>query len=187
VLYATHLGWPDDADPARELRLDRLALVVNDAVAAALGESILREGGRPERDLVYVSLGTGVGSAVVDGGVASDLDLGHRLIGGALYCDGCRNTGCLNSELSSRRLPARLAQQDQERAARLLAVALEGVAPDEQMLVVVGGGIGRRYPDIASRLDRLIPNPAQVTIAPAEAKSSAYAGLDYLTRTQPRL
>lgn len=180
VFYATNLGWPDDADPAAELALDRLVLVVNDAVAAALGESILRAGGRPDRGLVYVSLGTGVGSASVVNGAAHELDLGHRPIGGKAYCDGCRSTGCLNSELSSRRLPARLAREDEERIARTLAAALGGLVADEQLLIVLGGGIARRYPSIASILDGLAPNPVEVTVAPFEAKSSAYAGLEYL-------
>jgi len=61
------------------------------------------------------------------------------------------------------------------------------MATDEQALLVLGGGIGRRYPGIASILDGLIPNPTQTTIAPTEAKSAAYAGLDYLTHLLPDL
>lgn len=182
VLYATNLGWPDEADPARELGLDRVSLVVNDAIAAALGESVLRTGENPGVDLIYVSLGTGVGSARVTGGIASDLDLGHRSVGGQKYCEGCRTTGCLNSELSAKSLPEPLSVDDQDFVARLLASALAAVVPEERALVVLGGGIARRYPLIAQRVDRLARNPVDVTIAPAEAKSAAYAGLDLLCR-----
>ena len=184
VLHATNLGWPDDADPGEELGIERLSLVANDAVAAALGESVLRGRHGPEHDLIYVSLGTGVGSAQVIDGVASELDLGHRFIGGDAYCDGCRSTGCLNSELSAHRLPAWLAPDDHERVARTLASSLRGIAPDGRTPVVLGGGIVRRHAAIASILDGLIPNPVQLSMAPAEAKSAAYAGLDHLTRVQ---
>ena len=180
MLYATNLGWPDDADPGEQLGLDHVDLVVNDAVAAALGESVLRGRGRPEQELIYVSLGTGVGSAYVAGGVASEVDLGHHFIGGTAFCDGCRSAGCLNSELAARRLPPWLEAEDQTRVARTLASALVAVASDAGALVIVGGGIARRYPGIVATLDRLVPNVVQPTSAPAGAKSAAYAGLDYL-------
>src|SRR5947209_4063909 len=105
VLYATNLGWPDQADPREELGLQTISLVENDVVAASLGESLLRSTTRPERDLFYVSLGTGVGSAQVLGGIASDLNLGHRFVGGTIYCSGCRSVGCLNAYLCSSHLP----------------------------------------------------------------------------------
>jgi predicted NBD/HSP70 family sugar kinase len=82
VLYATNLGWPDQADPKEELGLKNIQLVENDAVAAGLGESILRSKKGPEQDLFYVSLGTGVGSVQVTHGTARYLDLGHRYVGG---------------------------------------------------------------------------------------------------------
>jgi hypothetical protein len=100
VLYATNLGWPEIADPAQELGMADLRIVVNDAEAAALGESVLRSGASPSRDLLYISLGTGV----------------------------------------------------------------------------------RRYPSIITNLARLVPYQIEGTAAPSEAKSAAYAGLDYLSR-----
>ncbi len=105
VLYATNLGWPDEAEPGRELGVGGIGLVVNDAEAAAVGESVLRAGDAPTLDLLYVTLGTGVGSARVCDGAASYLDLAHRHVGGTNYCAGCRSVGCLNSLLESRRLP----------------------------------------------------------------------------------
>ncbi len=47
---------------------------------------------------------------------------------------------------------------------------------------VLGGGIARRYSAIATLLNDLIPNPTERTAAPAEAKSAAYAGLEYRAR-----
>ncbi len=182
VLYATNLGWPDDADPARELGLEQIAIVRNDAVAAGLGESVLRSGERTPIDLLYVTLGTGVGSAQVIDGVANDLDLGHHHIGGDAYCTGCRSVGCLNAYLCAQHLPATLSTDDQVFVAHTLGGALRDMALDENLPLVVGGGIIRRYPAIATLLNDLIPQPTERTAAPAEAKSAAYAGLEYLTR-----
>lgn len=182
VLYATNLGWPDEADPAQELGLEHVAIVENDAVAAALGESILRSGDRPALDLLYVTLGTGVGSARVIDGQGSDLNLGHHYVGGDIYCTGCRNVGCLNAYLCSQHLPAVLTADDQAFVARTLAFALEDMSVDDYVPLVLGGGIVRRYPAIATILNGLTPNPTEITAAPAEAKSAAYAGLDYLSR-----
>ncbi len=182
VLYATNLGWPDDADPARELGLESVTVVENDAVAAGLGESVLRSGDRPPLDLLYVTLGTGVGSAQVIDSVASDLDLGHHYVGGDVYCAGCRNVGCLNAYLCSQHLPATLGADDQAFVARMLAHALRDMAVAERLPLVLAGGITRRYPAIVALVDALVPNPTESTAAPTEAKSAAYAGLEYLSR-----
>jgi len=180
VLYATNLGWPDDADPARELGVEQIAIVENDAVAAGLGESVVRSGELPPIDLLYVTLGTGVGSAQVIGGQARGLDLGHHRVGGDVYCTGCRAVGCVNAYLCSQHLPATLSADDQAFVARTLARALRDMAVDEHLPLVLGGGIVRHYPAIATLLNDLIPNPTERTAAPAEAKSAAYAGLAHL-------
>jgi predicted NBD/HSP70 family sugar kinase len=180
VLYATNLGWPDEADPGRELGIDTIRIVVNDAEAAALGEAVLRaESGTPA-ELVYIALGTGVGSAYVQGATARDYDLGHSFVGGNAYCEGCRSMGCLNSILAAQRLPRWLDYADQLFVAQTLASALQGKALSTERLLVLGGGIIRRYPTIATMLGELLPNPIETTAAPSEAKSAAYAGLDYL-------
>jgi hypothetical protein len=82
VLYATNLGWPDDADPAHELGFESVAILENDARAAGLGESILRSGETPELDLIYINLGTGVGDALVVNGVVSHLDSARHDLSG---------------------------------------------------------------------------------------------------------
>ncbi len=182
VLYATNLGWPDDADPAHELGLESVAILENDARAAGLGESILRSGETPTLDLIYINLGTGVGDAQVVNGVVSHLDLAHHHVGGDLYCTGCRDVGCLNAYLCTQNLPAALTVEDCAFVARTLALALKDMSVAERMPLVLGGGIARRYPAIVTILDDLMPNPTVLTAAPAEAKSAAYVGLEYLSR-----
>lgn len=183
MLYATNLGWPDDADPAHELGLERVAVLENDARAAGLGESILRSGGTPTLDLIYINLGTGVGDAQVVNGVVRHLDLAHHHVGGTRYCTGCRGVGCLNAYLCSKNLPSVLTAADCAFVARTLAAALTDLSVDGRKLLVLGGGIARRYPAMATILDDLIPNPIELTAAPAEAKSAAYVGLEHLVRS----
>lgn len=182
VLYATNLGWPDDADPAHELGRERVAILENDARAAGLGESVLRSGETPTLDLLYINLGTGVGDAQVVNGVVNDLNLAHHHVGGTQYCTGCRGMGCLNASLCSQNLPRPLTAKDCAYLAHTLAAALTEMAVDRRRLLVLGGGIARGYPAIVTLLAELVPNPTELTAAPAEAKSAAYAGLDYLVR-----
>jgi predicted NBD/HSP70 family sugar kinase len=183
VLWATNLGWPDTADPAKELGITNLRLVVNDAIAAALGESILQSDGRPRSEIIYISIGTGVGSAIVKEESASDLDLGHTFVGGSNFCSGCRGVGCLNSELSAQALPIFLREADQTFIAEKLHQALRDIRVSTLLPIVLGGGIARRYPMIASMLDALVPNGVELSHAPFEAKSAAYRGLDYLAHS----
>jgi predicted NBD/HSP70 family sugar kinase len=183
VLYATNLGWPDNADPAHELGLESVSILENDARAAGLGESILRSGDRPTLDLLYINLGTGVGDAQVIRGVASHFDIVHHHVGGTRYCTGCRGVGCVNSYLCSASLPKMLTEEDCGFVARTLASALRDKSIDGRMLLVLGGGIVRRYPAIVAILNDLIPNPTELTAAPAEAKSAAFLRLGYLARS----
>lgn len=71
-------GWGGDVGAALAARCGLPVSVVNDANAAALGE-MWRGGGAGERNLVFLTLGTGVG-----GGVIVD---GH-LLGGVHGCGG---------------------------------------------------------------------------------------------------
>lgn len=182
VLYATNLGWPDDADPRVELNLPSIAILVNDADATALGESVLRDGGQPTVDLGYIGLGSGVGSTAVRNGAAVEWNLGHCQIGGDAYCDGCRAHGCLNAYLAANKLPNPLSEADQQFVAQTLMRGLERTDASDDLMLVIGGGIGRRYSGIAKNLAALVPNRVEGSIAPLEAKSAAYAGLDYLAR-----
>jgi hypothetical protein len=182
VRYATNLGWPADADPGLALGIGPIALVANDAVAAALGESALRAGDAPAVALRYVALGTGVGSARVDGGVARDLDLGHRPMGGTRRCAGCGAVGCLDTLLAARWLPPMLGPDDLACIARTLAAALRATEHGTGTPLVLGGGIARRYPMLVALLAARRPYPVWPSRAPAAAKSAAYAGLEVLAR-----
>ena len=134
VRFTPNLPWRDH--PLRDRVAARLGLalpivVENDANAAGWAE--FRFGvGRDVQDMVLLTLGTGVGGAVVAGGrlilgtwgVAAEL--GHmRLVPGGEPC-GCGQRGCLEQYGSGSALgrEARLvAAAEPERAARLLALA----------------------------------------------------------------
>jgi predicted NBD/HSP70 family sugar kinase len=180
VRYATNLEWPADADPAQQLGIAQLRIVVNDAEAAALGEAILRSSTAAPQDVLYIALGTGVGSAIVVNQSAHYYDIGHCQIGGTKYCAGCQSIGCLNSELEARALPSVLSAADQQFVAQTLAHALAIHPVDQQLPIILGGGISRRYPAILTHFASLANHAIEGTAAPPEAKSAAYAGLDYL-------
>ena len=140
VWYATNLGWPEVADPAGKLGIAPPRILVNDALAATLGEAALH-GGAVLPDLYYVALGTGVGSAQVTQGAAGDWNLGHTIIGGTAFCAGCRAVGCLNAYLAADRLPSRLSSADAHQIAQCLALALDRIASDSARPLVLAGAV----------------------------------------------
>lgn len=150
------------------------ALVLNDAAAAALGESVLR-GAAP--DLLYLGLGTGVGSAVVSDGRVADADLlGHRGRHGPAACT-CGRTGCLETVAAGWALPASLTRTDVARVAAALAGAVRGVGRPPA-LVVVGGGLARRYPALVEEVAGALPGYlVEPSLAPSDVKSAAAWGL----------
>jgi glucokinase len=96
-------GWVNV--PLRKMLADRLDLPVtleHDAKAAALGEYHYGAG-RGERDMVYIVVGTGVGSALIlDGNVHrgrnnSAGEVGHITIRDAGDLCSCGNVGCVES------------------------------------------------------------------------------------------
>lgn len=175
VLAASNLGW-FDVDPAEALGLDRsAALLLNDAEAAALGESALRDGA----PLVFVGLGTGVGGAVVRTGpvVAAANLLGHTTGFGDALCP-CSRTGCLETVAAGWALPDPLPESriGPLAAAVARAVRLEPLA--DPPLVVVAGGLARRYPAIVDALAAALPDrDVQPTAAAPELKSASAYGL----------
>ncbi|MBI4728061.1 MAG: ROK family protein [Acidobacteria bacterium] len=172
VVTASNLGWTG-VDPVAELRLRGPARVLcNDAEAAALGESVLRE----LVDLAYLGLGTGIGGAVVrDGRVAGANLFGHQTGFGDRPCP-CGRVGCLETVAAGWSLPnpvtgARLAEM-----AEAIAVVLRDPALPE--LVVVGGGIARRYPAVVGELRRrAAERRVEPSAAREPAKSAAAWGL----------
>lgn len=172
VVAASNLGW-FDVDPVAALGLHGVAtLVLNDAEAAALGESALRDGA----DLAYLGLGTGIGGAIVrDGTVVAREVFGHRGGFGDAPC-GCGRRGCLETVAAGWALPDPLPPTRIEPVADALARAVLST-PALPPLVVVTGGIARRYPAITHALAARLDVAVEPSRAPAEAKSAAAWGL----------
>lgn len=174
VVAASNLGWYD-VDPARALGLDACAtLVLNDAEAAALGESALRDGA----DLTYVGLGTGVGGAVVRAGrvIAANL-FGHGGGFGERECP-CGRTGCLETVAAGWALPDHL---DVAALVTVASAVADGVREErlaDTTLVVVAGGLARRHPDLVAAVAAAMPErTVEGTAAPETVKSAAAWGL----------
>lgn len=153
VLFSPHLAWRNE--PLRdnlERLLRRRVLLTNDADAAAWAE--WRFGaGRGEQRLVCITLGTGIGGAMVIGGrlergrygVAGEF--GHQVImPGGHRCE-CGNRGCWEQYASGNALG---------REARELARANSPVA--QELLKSVGGDVdaitGAVVTELARKGDR---------------------------------
>ena len=174
VVAASNLGWLD-VDPAAQLGLPAPAeLVLNDAEAAALGESALRDGAA----LTYVGLGTGVGGAVVAGGqvLAANL-LGHGGSFGDRACP-CGRTGCLETVAAGWALPEPLPAEDLPAVAAAVAAAVRAEPLATAALVVVAGGLARRHPALVEAIGAALPDlVVEPTAAPGDVKSAAAWGL----------
>lgn len=110
VIHAPNIDWHDEPLRARlEERLDAPVTIENDANAAGWGE--YRFGaGRGVHDMVMLTMGTGVGGAIISGGElfrggrGIGGELGHmRFVRGGLPC-GCGQHGCLEQYASGRAL-----------------------------------------------------------------------------------
>lgn len=184
VLAASNLQW-FDVDPAVELGLDApVDVLLNDAHAAALGEFALRGA---TSGLTFVGLGTGVGAAVVahsEGTAAwivTKAELGHITGFGTRVCT-CGRTGCLESVAAGWALPDPLNAADEGALIEALAQGLRSFipSPSEPSLIVLGGGLARRYPSLVTALATALPGQrVEPSAAPAGAKSAAAWGLRY--------
>ncbi|NNC10390.1 ROK family glucokinase [Planctomonas sp. JC2975] len=110
VYYAPNIAWRNE--PLREKiesRVDVPVVVENDANAAGWAE--FRFGaGRLVSDMVILTIGTGVGGAIVSedrlfrGGFGAGAEVGHmRVVPGGLLC-GCGARGCIEQYGSGRAL-----------------------------------------------------------------------------------
>lgn len=104
VVRAVNLGWEDmPLKSAIEKELDTPVVLLNDANAAALGE-MWKGAARGKANLVFVTLGTGVGGGIIiDGKVINGVhssggEIGHIPIHSEekRVC-GCGNTNCLET------------------------------------------------------------------------------------------
>ncbi len=103
IIYAPNLSWRNEPFKAKlEAELDIPVIIENDANAAAWAE--FRYGaGRGFKHMVMLTIGTGVGGAVITdskmlrGGFGIAGELGHlRIVPDGLPC-GCGQKGCLES------------------------------------------------------------------------------------------
>jgi len=146
-------GVPLVAELARRLNLPQRVHLENDANAAAIGEHWLGRG-RSERDLLLVTLGTGVGGGLIlggelhagPGGMAGEI--GHVVVEPNGPLCGCGSRGCLEtlasaSAASRRAIAAGLPRDDPGDLVRLAELARASAGPERELLFAVGRDLGR--------------------------------------------
>ncbi|WDF34488.1 ROK family glucokinase [Arthrobacter agilis] len=178
VLFSPHLAWRNE--PLRrnlERLLRRRVTVVNDADAAAWAE--WRFGaGRGESRLVCVTLGTGIGGAMIMGGrvergrygVAGEF--GHQIVVPQGHRCECGNRGCweqyasgnalgrearelaaANSPVARALLDAAPADGSPITGAIVTRLAMEGDAASRELVDDVGQWLGLGLANLAAALD----------------------------------
>jgi glucokinase len=148
---------------ARRLGLETGRVIVeNDANAAALGEQWLGAG-RGERDLLLLTLGTGIGGGLILDGklvVGSGLggEAGHVVIEPSGPLCGCGARGCAEVLASAAATRARALAAGLPRAAPgdlelLVRRAREGAVEEARLLTDVGRDLGHLLATVVSLLD----------------------------------
>ncbi|RWZ51599.1 ROK family glucokinase [Labedella phragmitis] len=153
VYYAPNLSWRNEPFEAKlTARLGLPVVIENDANAAGWAE--FRFGaGRLVSDMVVLTIGTGVGGAIVTGdalfrgGFGVGAEIGHmRVVPGGLPC-GCGQRGCIEQYASGRAL-LRYANEladaggiGQTLAARRAHAPLDGAVLSELILAQDGGAL----------------------------------------------
>jgi glucokinase len=178
VEFAPNLPWRDEPVQQKVEDLAGMPVVVeNDANANAWGE--VRFGAaRDEQDVVFISVGTGIGTGLVLGGQlyrgrwGIGGEAGHmNVVAGGRLC-GCGNRGCWEQYCSGNALVAEareFAYRSPEGAARLLRLAggspggiggsqvteaaREGDAAALRCFEAIGGWLGLGLADLAAILD----------------------------------
>ncbi len=161
VYLAPNIAWRDYPLRAElEAALERPAVIENDANAAGLAE-FEHGAGRGARSMVLLTIGTGVGGAVISegtlltGGFGVGAELGHVIVepGGRLC--GCGSRGCLEQYASGTALVRHASELlDRPVSAEELRVLLEaGDARAHEALSLVGVYIGRALVTLVAVLD----------------------------------
>jgi glucokinase len=134
IIYAPNISWRNEPFKAKlEAKLDIPVIIENDANAAGWAE--YRYGaGRGFKHMIMLTIGTGVGGAVITdshmlrGGFGIAGELGHlRIVPDGLLC-GCGQHGCLESYASGSallRLAKELAASDKADGQRLREIEAE--------------------------------------------------------------
>ena len=114
--------------------IERPAVLENDANAAALGEFLVGSG-RDGRDMVLLTLGTGIGSGIVidgkllHGAHGMGAEVGHMIIDAGGRPCGCGQRGCLERYASATHLAAharRLIEEDGRESALATLLSEKG-------------------------------------------------------------
>lgn len=135
-------GWegiPLRDDLSRALGMD--VLLVNDAGAAALAESRLGAG-VGVRDMVYLTLSTGIGGGVIvdgrlrQGATGSIAEVGHQVIDIHGPACACGNYGCLEAMASGRAI-RRMARERMGADLTAEAVAVRAGGGDRRALAIL--------------------------------------------------
>lgn len=134
VLYSCNLGFDNtDLRTLIKSKLGKEVYVENDANAAAFGE-VLNGAGKGCKDVVVVTLGTGVGGGIIiDGKIYTGFnfcgaELGHTVIQyGGRQC-GCGRKGCFEAYSSATALINMTKEAMEER-------------PDSRMWEIAGGSL----------------------------------------------
>ncbi len=107
VLYSNNLDWKNEPLAKDISKITGIPVAItNDANAAALGESAYGAG-KNYRDMILVTLGTGVGSGIVidgklfEGNKGAGAELGHTVIKINGEKCTCGNKGCLEAYAST--------------------------------------------------------------------------------------
>lgn len=160
VRWAPHLdpSWIGvDAPKVFSESCGRPVLVMNDADAAASAEARLGAAAGREGVVIVITLGTGIGSALLhDGWLVPNTELGHLELDGRAPDDTASNRARKQEGLSFEEWAGRLN--------RYLA-HLEGLFSPS--LFVIGGGISKRFGEFGPYLR------ARAEIAPAALRNDA--------------
>jgi len=136
--------------------------VANDANVAALGEQWLGAA-RNESDLMFVTLGTGIGGGLILGGrlyagTGMAGEVGHLITDPEGIVCGCGKRGCLETQASAsaarrRATEAGLPAEDPGNLKLLAEKARSGSAEEAGLLYSVGLDLGRGLGPVISLLD----------------------------------
>ena len=166
VRAAPNLGWADV--PLRELLENSLGypvVVRNNVHGMAAGE--VRFAGVPERDAVYLYVGTGIGSSIIIGGRVHDGvhgaagEMGHLMVPGGGRCS-CGKVGCLETIAAEPAIVRRASQalaQHLPRGAykpavmRLVDLARQGRPEAKAHLVEVAESLGFALAQVVEVVD----------------------------------
>ena len=146
-----------DADSLFSERCDRPVSVVNDADAAGLAEARVSSAAGREGLVVVLTLGTGIGSALLhDGRLVPNTELGHLELDGRVIERAASNRTRKHEELSFRTWSGRLNDY--------LSHLEHLFSPN---LLVIGGGISKQFGEFGPHLR------AKAEIVPATLRNDA--------------